>query len=122
MKKNPFENPMISLERMRIRKGEEKDWAQFKRVNCHDAYSSAVLSATQYFGQVLDAGRSPKEADDFISNLGLSISQANFVIQNIVHFHPRGEEVKAYWNKINGYKGDGLVVSNMFKMLLSKLK
>lgn len=50
------------------------------------------------------------------------VESGKCVFQNIVHFHPRGEEVKAYWNKINGYKGKGLVISNMFQIPISKLK
>jgi hypothetical protein len=101
---------------MKIKKGLENECDKHRSINSRDAYSCQVLCATMYFGQVLDAGNTPKEAEKFLYGLGLSISQANFVMQNIWHFHPRGEEIKRWWNKQHGYPEDAkdIVVSNMF--------
>lgn len=106
---------MLSLKPMKIKKGLKNDWDMFRAINSKDAYSCQVLCATEYFGQVLDAGNTPEEADKFIKGLGLSTSQANFVMQHIWHFHPRGEEIRKWWNKKNGIPDDtkGIVVSNI---------
>jgi hypothetical protein len=109
---------MLSLEPMQIKKGMEKEWDRFRMTNSKDAYSCQVLCATMYFGQVLDTGNTPDDAEKFIEGLGLSISQANFVMQHIWHFHPRGEEVRKWWNKKYDQSDDakGIVVSNMLSV------
>lgn len=107
---------MLTLKSMQIKKGLKKEWDRFRMTNSKDAYSCQVLCATMYFGQVLDAGNTPDEAEKFIEGLGLSLSQANFVMQHIWHFHPMGEKVRKWWNKKNGQPDDvkGIAASNMF--------
>jgi len=113
----------LSIEPMKIREGLEKEWKKYREINTKDAYSCHVLCATLYFGQVLDADNTPEEAEKFITGLGLSLSQANCVVQNIWHFHPRGEEVRKWWNKTHGQPDDvkGIVVSNVFAIPVDEI-
>lgn len=50
-------------------------------------------------------------------DLGLSIAQANCIVQDVIRFSKRGEEFRKWWNKKHGVTGKkGVVVSNIFTM------
>ncbi len=71
----------------------------------------------------------PKEAMDkgvkSTEGYGISFSQANFIVQGVVRFaKTRGEEFKRWWNKVHGGTGkeDGVVISNMLEIDITKMK
>lgn len=64
-----------------------------------DPYGSACIKAGEAVMRLLDEGKTPAEAEDGMHGHDLTGFMAGAVAQAVVHFHERGEEFQAYWNK-----------------------
>jgi hypothetical protein len=84
---------------MKIRRGREKEWEDFKRDRATTANKCKVLAATMYFGQMLDAGNLPEVGMFEASELNLLKREMEYVIQSIWYFHPRGNEVRRWFQR-----------------------
>lgn len=91
---------------MKIIPGKEQDYKEYCEINSHDDYSNACIIAGERVGDLLDAGKTPKQAEKGMYGLGLTGFMAAMVCRGIWKYHPRGEEFKAYWNKKHGGTGD----------------
>ena len=90
---------------MKIKKGLLKDWKQYVSKNSGDGYSYAVIEATEAVGKLLDKGKTCTEAELGMHGQGLTGFMAGHVALGIAHFHPRGEEFRAWWNAQYGVTG-----------------
>lgn len=77
----------------------KEEWMKCAGNNCCDGYSFGVVLATIKVFEALDAGKTPKEADESMHGLGISGFMAGCVAGWVSKFHERGEEFRQYWNK-----------------------
>lgn len=85
---------------MKIKEGLESQYQEYVDKN-KDPYSKACVKAGERVGALLDEGKSPEEAEKGLHGFGLTGFMAGAAISGVVRFHPRGEEMKAWWNKEN---------------------
>jgi hypothetical protein len=118
-----------------VREDRHKEFKRYCKINSLDPYNLAILLGLHYFLRFLEWGYfvkfphmefnpAPKmdvqkafdETMKVLSGYGYSISQVNYLVQSAWRYSNRGEEVRVWWNKDNGGKGDekGIIVSNMF--------
>lgn len=90
---------------MEIIKGKEAEYQKYVEVN-NDPYSRAVVVCGENFGAALDAGKTPSEAEEIMlkteEGQELTGYMVGAIMSAITHFHPRGEEVKRWWNAGHG--------------------
>ena len=91
---------------MQIKKGKEKEWKKFVKINSKDFYSASVLKATKKVGEALDKDKTPEQAENELHGLGLTGAMAGCIAESIVHFSPRGKEFQGFWNKRCGGTGE----------------
>ena len=95
---------------MEIKKGLEKEYQDYVAKNSNDGYSKAVIDCGEHFGKALDEGKTPDEAQTIMlateDGQELTGYMVGALMSAIVHFHPRGEEVKPWWNKECGGTGE----------------
>lgn len=91
---------------MKIIPGKEEAYKEYVAINSNDDYSKACITAGERVGELLDAGKTPKQAEKGMYGLGLTGFMAAMVCRGIWKYHPRGEEFKNYWNKKHGGTGD----------------
>ena len=92
---------------MKVKKGLKKKWDKCVKVNQQDGYSKCTVDCTIAVGDNLDKGMEPKKAfDDGIKGSGLTGFMAGCIAQMIAQFHPRGEELREWWN-IDNQINDG---------------
>lgn len=83
----------------------QKQWLSYVEKN-KDEYGMAVLEVVVKVCAELDKGLSCEEAEKIgIKDSGITGFMAGCMAQSIVHFHPRGDEFKDYWNKRCGGSG-----------------
>lgn len=85
---------------MKIKEGMEAEYKSYVEKN-DDPYGSACIKAGEAVGQLLDEGKTPEEAGKGVHGHGLTGFMAGAAISGVVRFHPRGEEMKVWWNKEN---------------------
>ena len=95
---------------MTLKSGLEKEYTHYIEVNS-DPYSKAVIDAGEAVGTALDEGKTLQEAHDALYGGGLTGFMAGSAIQAVCHFHPRGEELRVWWNEKHGVKSDKGVVN-----------
>lgn len=82
----------------------------FAKLNSEDDYSKACIDCIEIFAKHLDEGKTPAEAErlmlDAPEGQGLTGNMMGEIMRAIVHFHPRGDEVKPWWNKLCGGTGE----------------
>lgn len=77
--------------------GKEDIWASLVKEN-QDPYGHAVIEAVSLAGAALDAGKTPKEAQDVWSGLDLTGFMAGYAAKCLSQLHPRGDEWREGWN------------------------
>ncbi len=70
------------------------------------AYFQEIIDTAHAVGDALDAGKTPEEAIEMMNGRDLTGYMAGEAISIAAHFNPRGEELKAPWNKRCGGSGD----------------
>ena len=90
---------------MKIIEGKEKEYADYVAKN-DDPYGKACVVAGEAVGKLLDEGKTPQEAEKGLHGNDLTGFMAGAAISGVVHFHPRGAELKAWWNKTNNGEPD----------------
>ncbi|MGB2579532.1 hypothetical protein AAIR98_001451 [Elusimicrobium simillimum] len=95
---------MRKEEKMTVRPGLEKDYAEYVAKN-QDWYGNHVIVRAAAAGKALDAGKSCEDAEDEIGVGGTSGYQAGAIAATIKYFHPRGEDFRKFWNKKCGGTG-----------------
>lgn len=91
-------------EKMTVKESMQKEYEDYVSKN-QDDYGNAVIAATANVAKKLDEGKSCEEAEKAMDGYGLSGFMAGCVASAIVHYHPRGEEFKQFWNKRCGGTG-----------------
>ena len=83
----------------------EKEWEGYVKKN-KDLYGGAVIKVVERVCKFLDEGKSPEKAEsEGIKGSGITGFQAGCMAGAIAHFHPRGNEFRKYFNKVNGGTG-----------------
>ena len=97
---------------MKIKQGLEQEYQEYVEKN-KDPYSKACVVAGEKVGQLLDEGKTPQEAEEGLRGQELSGFMAGAAISGVVHFNPRGDEMKKWWNKENPHgEPDGTGTNN----------
>lgn len=98
---------------MKIKEGKAEEYAKYVEVNQADEYSKACIDAGEAFGNALDEGKTCDEANTEMckAEAGLTGFMASMIMQAMVRFHERGEEVRVWWNKKNGVEVDEGIVN-----------
>ena len=82
----------------------------YAKINQADEYSKACIDCIEVYSACLDIGKTPEEAERLMldSNVGqgLTGNMMGEIMKAIVHFHPRGDEVRPWWNKKCGGTGE----------------
>lgn len=88
---------------MKIIEGKEAEYEKYVKTNSEDPYSKCVVDCGTAFGDALDAGKSPSEAEEAMlateDGKELTGFMVGAIMSSISHFHPRGAEIKEWWNK-----------------------
>lgn len=77
----------------------EEEYRKYVTVNGQDEYSRACVDVGELIAAVLDNGESPADALKQLNGHGLTGFMATMAVKGVAHFHPRGEELLAEWNK-----------------------
>ena len=77
----------------------KEEWKEFVYNNTKDFYSAGVVEASLRVMRALSEGKTPKEAEETVYEMGITGFQMGCVVQTFTHFHPRGEEFRQYWNR-----------------------
>lgn len=76
-----------------------EEWMEFVNNNMNDAYSGQVTEASLQCLKKLKEGANFQEIEQIYNQMGLTGFMAGAVSNTIVHFSPRGEEFRQYWNR-----------------------
>lgn len=90
---------------MQVKPGLEADYQKYVEINA-DEYSAQCVKSGEKVGALLDEGKTPEEALEGLKGDGITGFMAGAAINGVVHFHPRGEELKVAWNKLCGGTGE----------------
>lgn len=90
---------------MITKQGLQEKYNRYAKINSEDEYSKACIDAIELVAKALDDGASPEEANLKTHGLGLTGFMAGEIFKAIAYFHPRGEEVNKWWNKMCGGTG-----------------
>lgn len=95
---------------MKIKENLQKEYDDYVKTNSEDTYSKACVDCGEAFGNALDEGKTPDEAEKIMCDTPMGKELTGFMVGSIMsaiaHFHPRGEEVNSWWNKRFGGTGD----------------
>lgn len=95
---------------MKVKDGMQEEYANYAAKNSADDYSKCCVDAGEVFAKSLDEGKTPDQANsdmcDSESGKELTGFMAGCVMQSIVRFHERGDEVKKWWNTRWGGTGE----------------
>lgn len=98
---------------MTTKEGMEADYEKYVSINSEDEYSKACIDAGEAFGKALDDGKSMDEAERAMLDAedGLTGFMVSMTMKAVAHFHPKGEEVRVWWNEKNGVKSEKRIVN-----------
>jgi hypothetical protein len=98
---------------MTIKPELQQEYDKYVEINSEDEYSKACITAGEAFGNALDEGKTFEEANAAMCEAedGLTGFMASMAVKAVAHFHPRGEEVRVWWNERNGVKSDKGIVN-----------
>lgn len=89
--------------KMKIKKGLNRKYAAYCKINMDGGYSQCVIEATESVGSLLDGGASPERALwDGVRGFGITGFQSGCLAQAISYYHPRGNEFRIWFNKEHG--------------------
>lgn len=98
---------------MKIKEGLEKEFATYTKLDGNEestgmpvAYFQAIIDAAHVVGDALDAGKTPDEAIKALNGRELTGYMAGNAASMVVHFNPRGDELRPAWNKHCGGTGE----------------
>ncbi len=95
---------------MKIIEKFKEEYEKYVEINSKDGYSKAVIDCGETFGNLIDEGRSFDEAEKMMLETAEGSELTGYmmgaIMAAVAHFHPRGEEVKAWWNKQYGGTGE----------------
>ncbi len=83
---------------MQIKEGLEEEHRQYVEKN-KDDYGGACVKAGERVGILLDEGKAPEEAEKGLHGDELTGFMAGAAISGVVKFHPRGNEMRIWWNR-----------------------
>lgn len=95
---------------MKIKNEREEKYKKYVSNNT-DPYGKAIIDAGEAFGSAVDEGKTFEEAEKIALDTedGLTGYMVGAMYSALAHFHPRGEEIKDWWNekfgKPKGEKG-----------------
>jgi len=75
-----------------------EEWTKHVAINTKDFYSAGVIDASLKVMKALSEGKTPKEAEETVYDLGITGFQMGCIAQAVSYFHSRGEEFREYWN------------------------
>lgn len=104
---------------MKTKEGMQEEYDKYVSINSEDEYSKACVDAGEVFGTALDEGKTFEEAERAMLDAeeGMTGFMVSVAVKGVAHFHPRGEEVRVWWNERNGVKADkGIVNAAVFTM------
>lgn len=88
---------------MQIKENLKEEYAKYVEENSKDEYSKCVVACGEIFGKAVDEGKTFEEAESLMlateDGDGLTGFMVGALMSGIAHFHPRGAEVKEWWNK-----------------------
>ncbi len=91
---------------MLIKPGFEEKWKEYVEINSKEDYSKACITCTIKFCEYFEEGKTFDQAEKLLlrTKLGkeLTAMMVVMIIRGIIKYHPRGEEVKEWWNKKHG--------------------
>ena len=98
---------------MKIKQELEQDYKKYVEINKDDEYSKVCVDAGEVFGNTLDDGKTCDEAERTMldAESGMTGFMVSMAMKAVAHFHPRGEEVRVWWNEKNGVKSDKNIVN-----------
>lgn len=96
---------------MKTKPGLEEEYSKYVELNSADEYSKMCVIAGEGVADLLDEGKTPEEAMEAVKGHGLTGFMVTMAVRAIAHFHPRGEELRVWWNTQYGAKKErqGLV-------------
>ena len=91
---------------MEIKKELKDKYEKYVKINQDDAYSKCVVDCGEIFGNFIDEGKTFDEAQKMMLDTkqgnGITGFMMGALMLAVCHFHPKGEEIKKWWNKENG--------------------
>lgn len=75
-------------------------------------YFQGIVDAVERIGTSLDLGNTPEEALTELNGHGLTGYMAGIAVDTVVHFNPRGDDLRPVWNKRCGGTGEEKGVIN----------
>lgn len=96
---------------MKIKKELEAEYKDYVEKN-NDPYGGQCVKAGEVVMNLLDEGKSCEEAEEGLHGFGLTGYMAGAAISAVCHFHERGDEMKAWWNRNQGGTPDENGVNN----------
>lgn len=99
--------------KMKIKENLKEEYEKYVKINQEDEYSKACIDSGEIFGNALDEGKTPEEANEIMCETenGLTGFMASMIMKSLAHFHPRGEEVRVWYNDRNGVKSEKRIVN-----------
>jgi hypothetical protein len=94
---------LVEAGRLLVKKELAKAWVDYATLNTKDFYSAGVVQSAVNVMEGLTKGMKPEEAEGLVDG-GITGFMMGCVASTVTHFHPRGDEFKAYWNGRWGVK------------------
>lgn len=102
---------------MKIKKGLEKEYADFRDLNTKDGYSEGVITYAEKWSdlmeQQIEAGASVADAANTTKyeadTLNITGYMYGCAVSTLAHFWEYGEELRQWHNRDYGYNGQGVV-------------
>ncbi len=97
-----------------VKKKEIKNWETFVRANARDFYSETILRTSINVMKALSEGKTPRSAYKLL--YGISRAMASLAVDVVYNYYQHGEEFRKYWNRKNGYSGNGVVNPSIIEL------
>lgn len=95
---------------MKIKPEFQAEYDKYVEINSADEYSKCVITCTESFGNAIDEGKTPDEAErimlDTEDGEGLTGYMVGAIMAAVAHFHPEGEKVRVWWNNRYGVSSE----------------
>lgn len=94
---------------MDIKQGQEEAYKKYTTSQDSDPideYAKAIIDCAERIGTALDSGKTPEEAEKECHGHELTGYMVGHAMMMVSRFSPRGEEMRAWWNKHMGGTGE----------------